>query len=443
MAIGSQAWNDELFYILARCETNLTWGSVEKGARKGCGILGWSFENAAALLQYYISNFPSHTQHLDANFISLIQAGWSYPDHTFNDSEAQQIVNALGSADGIQAQKDYWLIDNPSNPVCLPAYLRLVGQGSWADEKAAIMWISCRHHRPASSNSVMLATGTGVTLEQMKNAILQNSFFGGRQAFINRYNNVYNWLNEWDGVTSPDITGFDYDNIGDGTDADGLEPSLVESNYNLNYIEQKGDNLICYFGNDQKVYCYRSTNALLWLPYEKEQSSKPEQNSNSNTFTPPQTIGGTGGQKILNMARTIPDGTLTYTQDIPARMNIIGGYADCSSFTWWTHNQLGLSIPTNTYGLWKDEENVISEIFDSVASLRAACQSGLYVTGDLIVWRDNRDGSGNGHVEIFDYENQDTFGVHDRGAVNPSYSGGIFMSHRYAKIVRYWNKLQT
>ena len=419
--INDNAWRSMLFYLIAEKESNFTWNCIESGAQAGIGIAQWTYSRACDLLQKCIGAYPDIANtYFTSEFINIINAG--FDQYYFTDAQAEMLRAALKTNEFIEVQNTLMNSD-------IDNYVNLVNSNGIKDGKVAILWILAYHQSPKRAMQILNGVGGGCTIDQMHNAIMSERVLS---QYKTRYTGAYNTLKGWDEITIVSFDGQQQEDPASGSDEDPYENSnLAVNSTQIKYVQMHGDNLIIHSASG-KILCYKASACELWLP----RTNKVDQEVNRPSG---EVSASTTGDALLQTALTIPEGSLTYSQAQSQRMNIEGGYADCSSFMYWIHNKHGLSIPTWTGGLWNDTTHTIAS-GTGLTGMQSIISSGGAKTGDIFVWKTSNSSGAAGHVEMYDGNNGLTYGVHGTGLVNPSYTRPLSCIHEYWKLLRYWDE---
>lgn len=429
--IGSNIWNEFCLYVISTVETGCNYNAVELAARRGIGIVQWSFGRSWVLLNLYAKDYPDEApQHLKSLYHEVKEGSTKWEDRYFDDAEANFLISdTLKQPNMISTQNKLWLRDLKND------YIPILNKFKIDKDKSAIFALSLYHHRPASFYEVANGVGNG-TLSDWYNGALNNGFFSG---YRDRQKQVYNLLNNWDGVSSPPngwakidskpINGGNVDwnfgnpivNVGDNgnsNDPNGnyANTSTESSNVTITIgkIEFIGNECRQHFTIGEKdvtALFYKESPTLWTCANMKELIVNVRQTTGSTTTGTPVGEAEEGdteegsttpikAKSAIDYVKSVAQ-TLHYSQNMNQRTDIEGGYADCSGLVYWAYRKCGVTIGTYT-GTQKNNGRLIVTIHNDAEYQSLYINAGKVQAGDIIVFFNSLDRGSDFHVEMID-----------------------------------------
>ena len=246
------------------------------------------------------------------------------------------------------------------------AFDTLAGWGMSTDNvKQTIFMLSVYHQAPASANQILANIGGSRSLDEYLNATLNTWPVSG---YPNRYNRVYQLLNDWDGTSAPPDFGQSDFTPGTNPDTNGQTKSSISR------LEQVGNDIIVYgaMGQGTRLVCHNTGNGV-WLPVR-----------NATAPVYPGTGGGGGGgggSDEFEAMRAIweqNEGAFNYAQAAGRLEPDVSGFTDCSACIWWAANKA-----TNGKYNWLGTSTWTMR--DTATKICDGIQRDLMQPGDLIL----------------------------------------------------------
>lgn len=472
MNIGDTNWNEFCLYVISTPESNCTYNTVELSARRGVGIVQWSYGRSWELLNLYATDYPDEAEsHLGSLWSEVKPGSTKWSDRVFNDGEANFLISdTLKQPNMIATQNKLWLRDLKND------YIPLLNKLEINDLKGSIFALSLYHHRPASFYEVYNGVGNG-SLKQWYYGALNNGFFGG---YSNRQKMIYNLLNKWNGKDAPPSgwakvdgkpvvggnvnwnSGNPVVNVGDNNDNDSptgnyADTSSGESSVSITlgkleivgreihqHISVGGTDAVArYLKEARNMYTCSNMDEILESVKKVFHNVIPggenEEEVDEEEETPEGGIADSKARKAIEYVKQ-QKGRLTYSQNGSQRMNIEGGYADCSGLVWWAYRKAGVKNIGTYTGTQKDNGKLIVTIHSDSEYKSAYIDKGLCVAGDIIIFFSNNTRDSHYHVEMIDSDGT-LWGINSpaqKGSSQkqtPSQAGGKFIMAEIRRIV--------
>lgn len=388
---------EQTYYIIARFESNWTYGAVNYNDPITMGIIQNYAYNCARLLR--------KLRESDPNWGAFAQAApriAGYLD-TLNDAQWPSVfvTQTEGNAftEMAQSAENHAIQDADARELFNNYMNTLINKGLSDDDPKKLVYACVMYHQnPANCFKVLNACGNRATLEYMNQCCLNNSVFS---VYPSRYEGAYEMLQEWDGESMPPDFGqsgdYSFSGQATGVNAGGGSASISVKRVSVS----QGRMMIYGTGYENGIQC-RQTSPGNWIPERR--------NVTGGSDVDPEWIGGGSGG--VNDVCDLYDFweknyDFEYSQG-DGRMNLPdSGASDCSASIWCAYNiAAGINVGTWTGDQmtkgeeiaigWRDE--FTQEVFD------------LLQPGDLIIFAHNgMVSSGNSdHVEMFmgsDYTN--------------------------------------
>lgn len=356
-------------YTICTVESNCDYAAVNMNDPITLGIGQFYAYNAAALMERLRDNASASYDKLSgrlkdavANHPADTDAAWWTGFYLYQDDADSWVASAQDQEN--HAVQDQFFLDWVFGSG--GAFDSLAGWGMSTDNvKQTIFMLSVYHQAPASANQILANIGGSRSLDDYLNATLNTWPVSG---YSNRYNRVYQLLNEWDGTSAPPDFGQSDFTPGTNPDTNGqTKPSISR-------LEQVGNDLIVYgaMGQGTRLVCHNTGNGV-WLPVR-----------NATAPTYPGTSGGGtggGGSDEFEAMRAIweqNEGAFNYAQAAGRLEPDVSGFTDCSACIWWAANKA-----TNGKYSWLGTSTWTMR--DTATKICDGIQRDLMQPGDLIL----------------------------------------------------------
>lgn len=326
-------------YVIGQVESNHNWAAVNRNDPITLGMMQWYGQRAALLIQKCADKDPTGYEQFKTAASKLAAAveanhGWDWwTSYYVNDEEALAWAAWAERDENHVAQQEQWF-ENYSG------YVDTLSAWGLSEERPQVLIyaMSMYHQSPAQCGKVIASCGGMATLATMHATCLNDGVLG---IYKNRYNTVYQLLNDWDGESAPPDFG-QVDTPITGGDSEPIErPSAP-----ISYVMQR-DGLMYVMGMDgypNGVVCYKS-GPNIWTP--GLDTAGGEEN-------PGTTTGGgddTGGDAADRVCQWMIDheGQFAYSNG-PGRLDPpASGVGDCSSTCWYAYHVItGIDVGNHT-----------------------------------------------------------------------------------------------
>lgn len=399
MAIFDNNWISYAMYVCGTVETSCDYGSIEISARMGIGIMQWTNDRSWELLNLMATDYPD-TESMFPLLWGQIAPGtsnWGY--RAFSQEEGNEISAALVTEQGVATQNKLWNIDVQNR------YLPILRDNcQFTDPKTAIFALTNYHQYPDGMWAVLDAVGN-CDVDRWYMGVMNNTVYA---TYANRQNTVKALLDEWDGESGKEGFGTTDPTVNEGGNKDP-ENGNPDGNFattitklKFNALEKYGNTFVLHMNiNDSpaNLSFVQGNNKYLWYP------QKTKNNVETNTETepiPPTENPGTGTDDIRKqIADTMISlaGKLIYTMEPAYRMDIPGGYGDCSSTVYWVYMHVtGLNI-----GTWTGDQ---CKSGDLVMEGSGPADTSTWLPGDLLLCNFYGYNPSYDHVEMYVGNNQ-------------------------------------
>ncbi len=246
-------------YTICTVESGCDYAAVNMSDPITLGIGQFYAYNAAALMERLRDNASASYDKLSsrlkdavANHPSDTDATWWTGFYLYQDDADSWVASAQDMEN--HAVQDQFFMDWVFGSG--GAFDTLAGWGMSTDNvKQTIFMLSVYHQAPASANQILANIGGGRSLDDYLNATLNTWPVSG---YSNRYNRVYQLLNDWDGTSAPPDFGQSDFTPGTNPDTNGQTKSSISR------LEQVGNDLIVYgaMGQGTRLVCHNTGNGV-------------------------------------------------------------------------------------------------------------------------------------------------------------------------------------
>lgn len=325
-------------YVIGEVESNWNWTAVNYNDPITIGMMQWYGTRAAALLNRIKNEMPTAYGQLAASLRSDIEshdAGSTWwTSRYLNRDEGNSIITVFQEKENHVIQENQAIVD-------FEGYITtLEGWGmSQSYPKPLIFAMSMYHQSPASAGQVIATAGGSADLDRIYTVCMNHGVLG---QYRNRYNTVYQRLQDWDGESNPP----DFGQSGDvNTTPGGNTPGISTEKSKLGYIIQNGDTLILY-GRDEyaKGVIFYPASGQVWINgYNANGTDIGGGNEGGGSES-----GSEAQNAICELYRSWLD-RFAYSQGAGRLDPISSGYGDCSSTVWFAYQQVaGIDVGTWT-----------------------------------------------------------------------------------------------
>lgn len=325
-------------YVIGEVESNWNWTAVNYNDPITIGMMQWYGTRAAALLNRIKNEMPTAYGQLAASLRSDIEshdAGSTWwTSRYLNRDEGNSIISVFQEKENHVIQENQAIVD-------FEGYIAtLEGWGmSQSYPKPLIFAMSMYHQSPASAGQVIATAGGSADLDRIYTVCMNHGVLG---QYRNRYNTVYQRLQDWDGESNPP----DFGQSGDvDTTPGGNTPGISTEKSKLGYIIQNGDTLILY-GRDEyaKGVIFYPASGQVWINgYNANGTDIGGGNEGGGSES-----GSEAQNAICELYRSWLD-RFAYSQGAGRLDPISSGYGDCSSTVWFAYQQVaGIDVGTWT-----------------------------------------------------------------------------------------------
>lgn len=325
-------------YVIGEVESNWNWTAVNYNDPITIGMMQWYGTRAAALLNRIKNEMPTAYGQLAASLRSDIEshdAGSTWwTSRYLNRDEGNSIISVFQEKENHVIQENQAIVD-------FEGYIAtLEGWGmSQSYPKPLIFAMSMYHQSPASAGQVIATAGGSADLDRIYTVCMNHGVLG---QYRNRYNTVYQRLQDWDGESNPP----DFGQSGDvNTTPGGNTPGISTEKSKLGYIIQNGDTLILY-GRDEyaKGVIFYPASGQVWINgYNANGTDIGGGNEGGGSES-----GSEAQNAICELYRSWLD-RFAYSQGAGRLDPISSGYGDCSSTVWFAYQQVaGIDVGTWT-----------------------------------------------------------------------------------------------
>lgn len=325
-------------YVIGEVESNWNWTAVNYNDPITIGMMQWYGTRAAALLNRVKNEMPTAYGQLAASLRSDIEShdagsAW-WTSRYLNRDEGNSIITVFQEKENHVIQENQAIVD-------FEGYIAtLEGWGmSQSYPKPLIFAMSMYHQSPASAGQVIATAGGSADLDRIYTVCMNHGVLG---QYRNRYNTVYQRLQDWDGESNPP----DFGQSGDvDTTPGGNTPGISTEKSKLGYIIQNGDTLILY-GRDEyaKGVIFYPASGQVWINgYNANGTDIGGGNEGGGSES-----GSEAQNAICELYRSWLD-RFAYSQGAGRLDPISSGYGDCSSTVWFAYQQVaGIDVGTWT-----------------------------------------------------------------------------------------------
>lgn len=370
-------------YVLATVESNCTWTSVNYNDPITLGIMQWYGGRAAGMLREskttdpdgwtrFAAAAPTLAQQVEQNNIDFTQ-------RYITRAEGNAFVEYANRKEQHKAQQTLWESDCKSYEQTCDNY-----GFPQNNIKERIFFMSMWHQSPASAVQVLGSTSATASLDLLHSTALNHGVLG---RYRNRYNTVYNMLNDWDGTSAPP----DFGQSGSVDESEGgNKPPIQPTPEKTAWIQLNGDNLYLHDGG--KTRTFLKSTAQNW--FETQTAGKPITGGQTGGGTPEPAPSGSA-DKVYALYLSW-QGRFAYSQAGGRLDPLHTGYGDCSSTIWRAYQDaLGIDVGTWTGAMAGKGHRIASSADGIDAALRKAQK------GDLILFNWSYNNPSYDHVEMY------------------------------------------
>lgn len=324
------------YYVIATVESNCNYAAVNQTDPITLGILQWYGQNAYnSVLAPMKTDAPDAFALLSQRLQDLTNGGaqtWGYWEniYTHND-DADSFVKAaqLESCRAVQDRSAYSYLFGDGEG---GTYGQVTGWGGGDNVKTIIYLQAICHQRPASANSCIAQLGANASIASLRDWCLSNSILG---SYRNRYNTVYDLLNNWDGESAPPDFGSS-DFVPSNDPSSSIEDNTLQST--VGYIEQVGDGLIIHgkMSTTENLLC-RKTNRGIWLPVQGTIPGNPGGGKPGSGYAPASPNDPADFPPMRQLWYDNEE-KWGYAQAAGRLDPPSSGYSDCSACVYWAAN---------------------------------------------------------------------------------------------------------
>lgn len=328
------AWTEEQKsfseYAIATVETGCDYAGVYLVDAITVGITQWYAYNARRLLGKLKADVPASYDKLTDRIKEAVD-GHAEDESSFwtsfylTNEDAESWKAAVQVEGNTACQDEQYFLDAFGDDGEGGYYGTIRDWGVNVDNvKSAIMWMAQYHQSPQSMLRVLQGIGGNRSLEDVRDAMLNDRIFS---SYPNRINELYRVLSEWDGVSAPPDFGQSSVDIGNNPDTGDQIASAIK------YIRVVNNQDLAIYGNmgtGSVLLCHYQGNGT-WLPVR-----------NASAPNAPSTGGGGSGDPAdfaaMKKLWTDNERAWSYSQAAGRLNPPQSGYSDCSACIWWAAN---------------------------------------------------------------------------------------------------------
>lgn len=337
-------------YVIGEVESEWDWTAVYYSDPITIGMMQWYGTRAAALLNRVKDETPTAYGRLASSLRSDLEshdAGSTWWNSRYlNRDEGNSIITVFQDEENHVIQENQAIAD-------FEGYITTLENWGMSQSypKPLIFAMSMYHQSPASAGQVIATAGGSADLDRIYGVCMNHGVLG---QYRNRYNTVYQRLQEWDGESEPP----DFGQSGDvGTTPGGNEPGIGTGASKLGYIIQNGDTLVLYGKDEYKngVIFYRASGQVWVNGFNADGTDIGGGNEGGGSET-----GSEAQNAICNLYRSWLD-KFAYSQGAGRLDPVSSGYGDCSSTIWFAYQQVaGIDVGTWTGDMADKGERIAS-----------------------------------------------------------------------------------
>lgn len=330
----TQAQKMYAYYVIATVETHCNYALTNQSDAITLGIMQWYGVRAYRLMARMKTEASDAYEKLSSRLKTLVDGGegqnWNGIYLQNDDRTSWAAAAALDSCKKVQ---DDIAVED------IQGYIDQFNGygGSDSNVKTYIMWMSAWHQGPRYAQQCMQSVGVNASLDSAHNAILSNAVLG---RYSNRYNTVYDLLNNWDGTSEPP----DFGQVGGSGSASTDPGSSIEKDTlqsQVGYVEVWGDSIVIHgkVTESEKLICY-NTGKGIWLPKGGTVTDNPGGgNAGAGGSVAPTDQNDPADFPAARQLWYDNNSKWNYSQG-PGRLNPeSSGYSDCSACIYWAVNK--------------------------------------------------------------------------------------------------------
>lgn len=381
-------------YVIGEVESHWNWNSVNPNDAITIGMMQWYGQRAANLIERCSEADPEGYAVFKAaapRVAAAVETGhdwdwWTGFHLTGAETAAWQTwaerdqVHAVQQLQWLDDFEDYWDA--------------LTGKGMpETNVKQIIYAMSMRHQNPQYSNEVLGSAGFAATLPHLHATCLNHPVFGSNPAYVNRYNQVFLRLYEWDGESDPPDFGQLTDIIIGGNPTEGI---VTRPTAPVSRVEMRNGNIVLWGMESypQGLYCIPA-GPLTWVPASGFTGVPYPDDGYIDSGD---AEGDEARAQIVALYRSW-ENDFFYTWDTTIRLtpDLTGG-GDCSSTIMRAYQLVtGMDIGLNTTGMFENSDGkVIAE-----GSYGDTLPINIMKPADIVLIDWSHYQYGFGHVELY------------------------------------------
>lgn len=368
-----------LYYCIAGVESNWNYDACNISDAITLGITQWWGHNAARLLETVKVMAADRYEGLSDRLKGFVEdhpsSETGFWDYTFlyqSDADSWQAINDAGPE--VPLAQDTLFYSDTFGTEWVGGQLAILQ--SWGQDldniKGTIMLFSCFHQNQQSALNVIRSIGGNRDFNDVHAAILNDGVVG---SYVNRYNQVRDWLAGWDGLSAPpDFGATNPGNIPSNPDTDNQLAS------NVRYIQAYSNQDLIIYGamdtGDKLICVYNGNNT--WIPVRN--SAGPSYPSTGGDANP-----GDGNDPEFEKMKALwiqYENQWSYSSGAGRLNPPVSGYTDCSGGVWWAANAATNNkyqwLGTSTYTMRETAAKVYS-------SSDGTIDTSILKPGDLII----------------------------------------------------------
>lgn len=364
-------------YAIGTVESNCTWTSVNYNDPITIGIAQWYGTRASGLLSRIQAEvaeaFALLAQTLKDDLAAHAASSSFWDGRYLTRAEGNSFIDCA-NYDGVNAVQESQFYDD------LEGYeTTLTGWGCATDTPAHVKsFIYCAgmyHQSPAACGRVLSSVTGTTTLERLRDTALNDRTFS---SYRNRYNGLYDLLNEWDGLSAPPDFG-QSGTVDDRPGGDDEGVSQLASQ--IHHVQVYGESL-AIFGKDadKGLLCYRAQSNY-YIP--QRNTVAPDNPSTPSGPSGPITLPIETIDQMQQLWRDHRD-AFWYGQGAGRLTPLTSGHSDCSGCIWWAVNEYSpeaaQAMGNSTYDMLRADGVVIA------SGSYEAIDPSVCRQGDIIVY---------------------------------------------------------
>lgn len=340
--------NQRLFamYVIGQVESGHNWASVNYNDPITVGMMQWYGTRAARLCLALKAADEASYNKLASSLRSDLDthdAGSSWwTTRYLSRAEGESWAASAEDDSNHRVQQQTFMTDIAGYEETFKGW-----GASDSNPKGMIFLASMYHQSPRECGHVVQTVGGGASLDTLYNACMNNGVLG---RYRNRYNQVRDMLNAWDGAAAPP----DFGQVDSGSTDPGGDIGGGGGNNNtsqaagLDHLETLGECIAVVGTNGTRTLFYRASSGL-WYP--KTRTTAPENpgsGGGGGTVTPPAASGDFAKMFALWQQNA---NKWRYGQGAGRLNPPASGYSDCSACIWWAVNSIRPDIAKHL-GTW-------------------------------------------------------------------------------------------